>query len=231
MDMLKLAIGIELGTPVVLNDNLESLAMGNIDPSVTDKSIEVENTVDYLIAYNFTQQRRLEYKLEKAKGLPTVSGFVNYGIQTFDNDFAFFNRDQQWFQQSIAGVSINVPIFSSMGRKAAQDRTKIAWDQAETDLTRTMEEIRLNYETAVNNYQTAIDNYMTSKDNLALAERIENKNTIKFREGIASSFDLRQAQTQLYNTQAQLLNSMFQVITEKANLETILNTPNYTTQN
>ncbi|GAK92100.1 outer membrane efflux protein precursor [Nonlabens ulvanivorans] len=160
-----------------------------------------------------------------------MSGFINYGTQSFDSDFSFLNSNQPWYQQSVAGVSINVPIFSSFGRKAAQDRTKIAWDQAETDLQRTMEEIRLNYATAVNNYQTAIDNYTTSKDNLALAERIENKNTIKFREGIATSFDLRQAQTQLYSTQAEYLNSMYQVITEKANLETILNVPNYTTKN
>ncbi|MGJ8683724.1 MAG: TolC family protein [Nonlabens sp.] len=230
MDMLKLALGIELETPVTLNDDLESLALSNIDPSVTDDSIEVEGTVDYQIAYNFTQQRRLEHKLELAKGLPTISGFVNYGTQTFDDNFVFSNNNQQWFQQSIAGVSVNIPIFSSMGKRAAQARTKIAWDQAETDLQRTSEEIRLNYQSALNNYQTAIDNYMTSKDNLALAERIENKNNIKFREGIATSFDLRQAQTQLYSTQAELLNSMYQVITEKASLETILNTPNYTTQ-
>lgn len=231
LDMLKLALGVELTTSLTLTDDLESLAMSNIDPTVTEESLDVETTVDYQIAYNFTQQRRLEYKLEKAKGLPTVSGFVNYGTQTFDNDFVFFNNNQQWFQQSVAGLSINVPIFSSMGRKAAQDRTKIAWDQSETDLLRTMEEIRLNHDTAINNYQTAIDNYMTSKDNLALAERIENKNTIKFREGIATSFDLRQAQTQLYSTQAEFLNSMYNIITEKANLETILNTPNYSSQN
>lgn len=231
LDMLKLALGIEIATPLTLTDNLESLTMSNIDPAVTEKSLEVESTVDYQIAYNFTQQRRLEYKLERAKGLPTVSGFVNYGTQTFNDDFVFFNNNQQWFQQSIAGVSINVPIFSSGGRKAAQDRTKIAWDQAETDLDRAAEEIRLNYETAINNYQTAIDNYVTSKENLALAARIENKNTIKFREGIATSFDLRQAQTQLYSTQAEFLNSMYQVITQKATLETILNTPDYTTQN
>ncbi|WP_438961456.1 TolC family protein [Nonlabens sp.] len=230
MDMLKLALGIELSTPVTLTENLESLALLHIDPSITEESLDLNQNVDYQIAHNFTEQRRLEYKLEKAKGLPTVSSFINYGTQTFDNDFVFFNNNQQWFQQSIAGVSINVPIFSSMGRKAAQARTKIAWDQAETDLQRTSEEIRLNYETAINNYQTAIDNYTTSKDNLALAERIENKNNIKFREGIATSFDLRQAQTQLYSTQREFLNSMYLLITEKANLETILNTPNYTTK-
>jgi len=194
MDMLKLALGINLKT---------------------------------LVTTNFTEQRRLEYKLERAKALPTLSGFLNYGINSFNDDFTFLNSDNRWFGQSIAGVNLSIPIFSSLGRKARTDRAKIAWDQAITDLDRTSEEIRLNYQTALNDYETAIDNYMTSKDNLALAERIENKNQIKFREGIATSFDLRQAQVQLYTTQASYLQSMFQVISEKANLETILNTPEF----
>jgi outer membrane protein TolC len=58
---------------------------------------------------------------------------VNYGTQSFDNDFCFFrNNFTPWFQQS-TGVSINWPIFTSFGRKLT-DRAKIAWDQAETDL-------------------------------------------------------------------------------------------------
>ncbi|WP_124979354.1 TolC family protein [Nonlabens xiamenensis] len=227
MDMLKLALGIALDTPVTLESDLESLALKHMDPSLTSSSLEMEKNTDYQIAYNFTEQRRLEYKLERAKALPTLSGFVNYGVNAFDDEFVFFDSDTRWFGQSIAGISLNVPIFSSLGRQARTDRAKIAWDQAETDLDRTMQEIRLNYQTAVNNYQIAIDNYTTSKDNLALAERIENKNLIKFREGIATSFDLRQAQTQLYATQSEYLQSMYQVITEKANLETILNTPEF----
>jgi outer membrane protein len=230
LDMLKLALGIELKAVITLKDNLESLAIKNINPSFSNEALDLELSVDYQIAYNFTQQRKLEYKLERAKSLPTVSGFINYGTLTANNNFVFFNNNQPWFDNSIAGLSINLPIFSSLGRKAAQDRTKIAWDQALTDLDRTREEIRLSYQRSLNNYQTAIDNYSTSKDNLRLAERIENKNQIKFREGISSSFDLRQAQTQLYSTQATYLQSMYQVISEKANLETILNTPEFVNQ-
>jgi outer membrane protein TolC len=229
-DMLKLAMGVDLKATVTLVDGLEQLAIKNIDLTVANESLDLDQSVDYQIAYNFTQQRRLEHQLEKAKSLPTVTGFINYGTLTANNDFVFLDGGQPWFQNSIAGVSINLPIFSSLGRKAAQDRTKIAWDQAETDLQRTIEEVRLNYETALNNYETAIDNYTTSKDNLTLAERIENKNQVKFKEGVASSFDLRQAQTQLYSTQATYLQSMYQVITEKANLETILNTPKFINQ-
>ena len=50
------------------------------------------------------------------------------------------------------------------------------------------------------------------KKNLDLAERIENKNQIKYSEGLASSFELRQAQTQLYSVQQKYLQSMVDVI-------------------
>jgi outer membrane protein TolC len=227
MNMFQLALGIDLSSFVTLADNLESLAVKTIDPSLSNENLNLEKSVDYRIAFNLTEQRRLEYKLERSKALPKITSFVNYGTQAFDNDFVFFRNSTQWFPQSIAGVSISWPIFTSFGRQARTERAKIAWDQAETDLYRRSQEIRLDYEAAINQYQLSIDTYYTTKQNLELAERIENKNQIKFTEGIATSFDLRQAQTQLYQAQSQYLNSMFQMITNKAILETVLNTPNY----
>lgn len=227
-DMLKLALGMDLGNDIILTDDLAGLTLNNLDPGVTDDRLNLEKNVDYRIANNFSEQRRLEYKLERSKSLPSLGAFINYGTQAFDDDFVFFQNSTPWFQQSVAGLSLNVPIFSSFGRKAAQERTKIAWEQAQTELEQTKQQINLDYQSAVNNYQSAIDNYTTSRDNLALAERIENKNTIKFKEGLATSFDLRQAQLQLYSVQAEYLNSMYGVISEKANLETILNTPEFT---
>ena len=227
-DMLKLALGIELETNIVLTDNLEGLSVSNLNMGIINEPLNIESNVDYRIANNFSEQRRLEYKLERSKALPSLGAFVNYGTQAFDDEsFVFFNRNTPWFQQSVAGLSLSVPIFSSFGRKAAQDRTKIAWEQAQTELDQTIQQINLDYEAAINNYKSAIDNYTTSKENLALAQRIENKNTIKFKEGLSTSFDLRQAQLQLYSVQAEYLNSMYSVITEKANLETIMNTPDF----
>jgi len=67
--------------------------------------------------------------------------------------------------------------------------------------------------------------YNNNKKNLNLSERVEKKNQIKFLEGIATSFDLRNAQIQLYNAQQSYFESMLRVITTKADLETVLNTP------
>lgn len=223
--MFNLALGIDVEAPITLTNDLDKLADANISLALLNNSLNVEGNVDYKIANNLVEQRYFENRLEKSKGLPRLSAFVNYGTSANSEDFTFFNGDQIWYQSSVLGVSLNVPIFSSGMRNAAAQRTRIALDQAKTDLEQTKQEIKLDLTTAQSNYQFAVDNYDNSKRNLQLAERIENKNQIKFTEGLSTSFDLRQAQTQLYSAQQQYFQSMLNVINEKANLETVLNIP------
>ncbi|MGB0950212.1 MAG: TolC family protein, partial [Marinirhabdus sp.] len=83
----------------------------------------------------------------------------------------------------------------------------------------------LQLNTAKSNYQFSIERYENAKKNLALAERIENKNQVKFTEGLSTSFELRQAQRQLYSAQQQYFQSMLDLINAKAEIETVLNIP------
>ena len=118
---------------------------------------------------------------------------------------------------------MNIPIFSSFGRSASTQRAKIELDKASENLTETEQQLLLEIATAKSNYEFSIQQYQTSKQNLNLAERIEKKNEIKYFEGISSSFDLRQAQMQLYTSQEGYLRAMVAVINKKAELETVLN--------
>ena len=103
---------------------------------------------------------------------------------------------------------------------------KINLEKAKDDLIETEQKLQLQTAAAKSDYQFAIEDYDNKKQNLNLSERIEQKNQTKFFEGIASSFDLRQAQTQLYTAQQEFLQAMLDVISKKAALETILNTIN-----
>ncbi len=225
MQMFNLAIGVGINSNTTLSDSLEDLSMINMNQSITSKPFIIENNIDYRLADLFTKQRRLEYKLEKSRALPKLSAFINYGTSAFDNDFVFLESDTPWFQSSILGASLNIPIFSSLRRSARTQQAKIAEEQAKTDFLRTQQEIQLQYDTAISDYKFAIESYDTSKQNLTLAERIEKKNQIKYSEGLSTSFDLRQAQLQLYSTQQEVLQAMLDIINKKAELETILNTP------
>ena len=223
--MFNVALGIDVEQDVIFEDSFDELTTQNISLDLLDRSLNIEENVDYKIALNFTEQRDLEMQLEKSKFLPSLNAFANYGTSAFSDTFSFVNGEQVWFQSSVIGLSLKVPVFSSGMKRARTQKAKIALDQAETDLELAIQNIMLELNTSKSNYQFAIDKYQNSKKNIALAERIENKNQIKFSEGLASSFDLRQAQTQLYTFQQEYFQSMLDVINAKSDLETVLNTP------
>ena len=118
---------------------------------------------------------------------------------------------------------MSIPIFTSFKRSAKSQQAKIEVEKAKVDLKQTEQKILVEVENAQTNYQFAINQYYNTINNLELAKKIEKKNEIKFYEGLASSFDLRQAQNQLYTIQNELLQSMSEVINRKTNLEIILN--------
>ncbi|WP_437399771.1 TolC family protein [Flagellimonas lutimaris] len=223
LQMLNLVLGLPIESPTLLTENLDDLTQSKIDLGLIDSEFSIENNVDYKMAVNLNEQRFLELKLAKSRALPTLNAFVNYGGNSFSNNFNFLNSGQQWFGSSILGVDLNIPIFSSLGRSASTQRAKIALEKAKTQFTEAQAQIRLQLESAKSDYILAIEQYGTSKDNLELAERIEKKNQIKYSEGLATSFELRQAQTQLYTSQQEYLQSMVNVINKKTELENILN--------
>jgi outer membrane protein len=224
LQMLNISMGLDLTAPTQLQENLEDLTVSKIDLGLLNYDFNINENVDFKLAENLNQQRYYEWKLAKSRALPTLNAFVNYGSSAYSNTFDFFSSDQQWFDSSILGFDLSIPIFSSLKRNASTQRAKIALEKAKTQLTEAEQQIRLQLENAKNNYTLAIANYETAKQNLTLSERIENKNQIKYKEGLATSFELRQAQTQLYTIQQEFLQSMVEVINKKTELEIILNT-------
>ena len=221
--MFNITLGIDYNADVILSENLEDLTQKNISLEPLTQDSDVTETLDYKIAENDRKSKELLLKLEKSKALPQLSAFINGGYLGFSDEFTFFENQQDWAGFSSFGFNLNLPIFSSGGRSAATQRAKINLEKSKDDLTETEQRLKLEIATAKSNYKFATEDYFNKKQNLALAERIELKNETKFFEGIGSSFELRQAQTQLYTAQQELLQTMLNVISSKAELETITN--------
>lgn len=222
LKMLKLVLGIDMQEEVTLKDNLDQLASENV---VLNSSSEfsVTNSIDYKIGQNNEEASRLLLKLEKSKALPSLSATANFGYNSFSNTFSFLERDQNWFNFSNIGVGLNIPIFSSLGRTARTQQAKIAYEQAKTQLKETEQKLLLEFEKSKTDYEFSVEQYAVAKENLRLAERIENKQQIKFKEGISSSFEFTEAQRQLYAAQQDHLQAMIEVISKKATLDKISN--------
>lgn len=223
--MLNITLGLDINASVILTDSLANLAKENINLELLSSDLTIENHIDFKIAKNTETANELFVKLEQSKALPTLKSFVNFGYAGFGQNFDFMKKEQKWFDSSLLGVSLEIPIFSSLARSSRTQQAKIELEKARTNLTETEQKLFLLLESAKTNYNFSIEEYETSKQNLGLAERIENKQQIKFFEGISTSFELLEAQRQLYTMQQNYLQAMLNVIANKATLDNALNTP------
>jgi len=221
--MLKLAMGIDIEKTVILTDNMEQLLIQNIDLEVLNQTFDVTNHIDYEIALNDKVGSELLVKLEKTRFLPSINAFVNYQTMANNDEFQFFQEDQQWFNSSVVGVSLNLPIFSSLQRSSRTAQAKIQLENSEINLIETSQQLELDLREAQSQYQFSLDNFETAKRSLNLAERIERKENTKYFEGLSTSFNLTDAQNQLYSSQRNYLQSIYEIITAKAKLDNALN--------
>ena len=222
-ELLKLILGIKLDDQLVLTTDVEKFISGDI---VFNKSIVdfiPENNIDIKISKNAFETKKLEYKLEQSKRLPKIKGFYSNTFTGYNDDFKFLQSDQKWFGSSVFGINLKVPIFTSLGLRASSQKAKYAMDNAETSYVDQKERTRALVKQKLNDYLLALDSYNIDRENMMLSISIEEKNSIKFFEGMVSSFELRQAQNQLLNAQQKYLTSVINLISIYAELETLFN--------
>ena len=216
-------MGYPTTTPLTLTNTLETLTTEGLFEEKFDTNPNLSGNIDIKIATNNLKSESLLFKFEKSKNLPRLSAFINGNYTGNSETFSFTDSQQKWFGASLFGINLNVPVFSSLNRRSQSQKAKIAVDQAQTTLEETEERINIEFQAAQNEYRLAVETYFTNKENLALASRIEEKNQSKYFEGLSSSFELRQAQLQLYTAQNNYITAIQNVIQKKLNLETLLN--------
>ena len=220
--MLNVMMGREINDPLYLLDTLERLVgIEMVEELPTD--FDLTKNVDYRMVQNLTEQRSLELKLAKSKALPTLSSSLSLGANAFGDTFDFLDPDKKYFNTAILGVNLQIPLFSSLLRSANTQRAKIADLKAQNTKTETERLLGLQFETLTSALTLAREQVVTTKDNLDLAQRIADKNEIKFKEGMASSFELREAQLQLFAAQQEYLSALVSVVTSHTDLANFLN--------
>ena len=222
-EMFNLTLGLDIDTSVNLTDRMEDLVVKVLLSTTETSNSSLENNIDFKIAINNMRSNELLFKLEKSKALPTINAFINGGYAGNNNRFNFLDRSQKWFGASLFGVNMSVPLFSSLERSAATQKAKIALEKSERALFNTQQELKIKIKRAQNELAFAQQDLETKKQAQNLAKRIEEKNQIKFFEGLASSFELSQAQTQLYTAQKQYMEAMLSVLNKHIALDVLLN--------
>lgn len=221
-DLLKFQIGLSVDKPVVLTETLEQMLAQISLEAFTMQNFDPQSHIDFRIMLSQEKMQLMELRRQKSFYLPSISGSYTRQESAQRNEFNFFESGQSWFPTSIVGLNINIPIFSSGLRSSRVKQAQLNFEKAKTNTRMIEQSLLLEKQEADNQIETAMDKYNSEKDNLRLAERILNRTTIMHKEGLASSLELTQASDQLLTTQANYINSIFELLNAKNKLDKVL---------
>ncbi|MDA3893278.1 MAG: TolC family protein [Salinivirgaceae bacterium] len=214
-NLFKYQIGIEANVEVELVEKLEDMLETNIIEPVSYQ-FNLEENIDYKMLSTQEDLQSLSLNREKSMFLPTLSGFYQYKDQFETPDFNTNIRH-------IVGISLSVPIISSGMRIAKVGQAKIELDKAQNMKDQEAERIKITANQALSDYGTALQNYYNERENFELSEKVLNKATIRFREGVVSSLELSIFNNQYLQSQLTYATAIQELLTAKIALDKAYN--------
>ncbi len=210
--LFKVNLGIGIETEVNLSESMDDLLLDlNMETLMAEEFI-LDNNLDYQILSTQEKVSELSLKREKTKFLPSLSAFYLYSDKTNKAAFDFTINH-------IVGLNLGVPIFSSGQRLATVSQARIDLEKSQNIKLQVGETLVMAVEQARSDFKTAWEKYQTEYQNIQLAKKIYAKTLIKYKEGVASSMDVTQANNQYLNNTSAYSTSIIDMLNAKTSLE------------
>ena len=155
----------------------------------------------------------------KANVLPTLSGFYNYGTNGMGDKVS----ELRWFQNSMAGLQLSVPIFASGQRYSQIKKAQISLEKARTTKDMVADQLLLLEKQLRYNLVNANLQYKSQKENVEVSKRVYASMENKYRQGMASSLELTQANGQYLQAETNYVSALLNLLQTKVALDKLLN--------
>jgi outer membrane protein len=205
-----------------------SMGLGQSDTLVLIDTLSSANLKEGLLQENFVYEDRNEIKLlNKAKELqgydirrhklsyfPTVAAFYNFqktGQRSSASNSA--NGDPWfWYNTSIIGININVPLFDGWQKKQRITQARLNLQKVENTLDRAKKGIDLERTVAKNTLMNALLILDVQEENMRLAQRVYDSEKKKYEVGTGTSFSILNSDTQLQQAQSNYFRALYDAI-------------------
>jgi outer membrane protein TolC len=215
-NMLRLTLGLPAGTPLSLTDDLCSLFQEMEAAELLLSEFEKEKNISYQILNSQAEINKKLWGMEKWNYGPTLTGFYNYNAKILTTGF-------DMTPNHLAGFSVNVPIFSSGMRSAKATQARIEYEISARNAEILGDQLELQESQLKYDLQNSLENYYTQKENVEVAQRVLDNYNRKYKQGMASSLDVTQANSNYLDAQSTYLTSIFEVMSARIQLEKLTN--------
>jgi outer membrane protein TolC len=219
MNLLRFQLGLERDTELVLSTTLDQLLAETDIQEVLSLNLNYKTNIDYILLETQEKMSGLTLKNEKAAILPSISGFYSWNKNGMGNEL----NELQWFPNSMLGFQLNVPIFASGQRYARIRRAQFELDKAAMNKSQITDNLLLQEKQLRFNLASAKEQYESQLENVAVSKRVYESVNNKYREGMASSLDVTQAQNIMLTAESNYETAVLNLLQSKLALQKLLN--------
>ncbi len=218
--LLKFQMQYPISQDIELTDKISDMPMEVADPTLRGSYL-LDNRVEYQVLKKSYYLSDLNITRFRKSYYPSIVGIASYSQllqrnKLFDGDEAGFNAT------SLVGLQINVPIFDGFDRKSKIQKASIDRDKVGLQIQNFEQVMAFQVESSRIAYLNASDRLKSRQKTLDQAQRIFNTTQTKWREGVGSSFEVTNAEREVYTAQANYLNAWYDLANAKADLEKAL---------
>lgn len=213
-NLLRLQLGLQAGTPITLTDPLQMfLEEGNF-LKLAVQPFDINNNSQYQLMQTQEELQKKMVGLKKWAYAPTLSANYSYSYQIKSGMFSVPHT---------LGITLDVPIFSGLQRKAQLDQEKITLEQTSLNKSLLEDQLNLQEEQYKFNLRNALEDYNLQKENIQVARKVLDNYQNKYNAGAVSSLDLTQANTNYLTAENNYTSACLTLLQAQTQLEKLYN--------
>jgi outer membrane protein TolC len=191
----------------------------------TTQLLQYEKRIEYQHLQTLERLQHQVIDYNKLSFLPTVSAIYNYYSEYENNTFsALFNTS---YPYSYIGLTFNFSIFTGFSRTENLRKSKLQEQVLNWDESKLKSQIYTEYTSALASYKSNMYNLQILKDNEMRAKDVFRIVSLQYKQGIVPYLNIIVAESNLITAEIGYINSLFQVLSSKIDLEKAIGVISY----
>ena len=217
--LLKFQMGLQQEDNLTVSGSIQELEID--ESAAVVAQINPEQRIEYSLLQTQRELNLLQLREYKARYLPTLAAFVNYGANMGSpnaKDLVPFATDR-WVSNGSFGISLNVPIFDSFQKYHLIQQEKFNLLKTENNILNFTRLVDLQVSQSQITLQNSVDKLNFQKENMELAKEIFRVTKIKYEEGVGSNLEVVEAETAYKEAQTNYYSALYDAMIAKIDLQ------------
>jgi outer membrane protein TolC len=218
-NLLRFQLGVPADTRITLKETLEDITKQLDLQTLLSQEFNYSNNLNYKLIEGQEKMSALNLKSQKALVLPTLTGLIT----TSSTGMGDKVPEIAWYPSSFYMFQLSVPIFGSGQRYAKIKKAQINLAKATNTKDMVSEQLILQEKQLRYNLVNANLQYTSQKSNIEVSKRVYTSTENKYKQGMASSLELTQANSLLLQAENNYVSALMNLLQTKLALDKLLN--------